>query len=118
MFTCESRWCGWLGARLLLVLALTARDARSQSPAPGDVSTPVSALASAATLIRDATGQVTLRAVRIASPITLDGRLDEAVYTAIPAASEFVQQEPKEGEPATERTEAWIFFDDRNIYVA
>ena len=35
-----------------------------------------------------------------------------------PAVSGFVQQEPREGEPATERTETWIFFDTRNVYVA
>ena len=31
---------------------------------------------------------------------------------------DFVQQEPHEGEPATERTEVWIFFDATNIYFA
>src|SRR4029079_13497542 len=30
----------------------------------------------------------------------------------------FLQQEPNEGEPVTEKTEAWLFYDDRNIYVA
>ena len=29
-----------------------------------------------------------------------------------------MQQEPFEFQPATEKTEAWIFFDDRNIYVS
>ena len=29
-----------------------------------------------------------------------------------------MQQEPDEGKPATERTEAWVFFDDDMIYVA
>ena len=58
-----------------------------------------------------------MRAVRIAEPIRIDGRLDEAIYSQTPSISDFIQQEPQEGAPATEKTEAWIFFDDRNIYV-
>ena len=34
-----------------------------------------------------------------------------------PALDGFIQQEPREGEPATEKTEAWIFFDETNFYV-
>ena len=61
---------------------------------------------------------MTIRAVRIPEPLRLDGRLDETYYSTIPAISDFIQQEPDEGEPATEKTEAWILFDDRNIYIA
>ena len=32
--------------------------------------------------------------------------------------SDFLQQEPHEGEAATERTEVWLFFDQKNIYVS
>src|SRR3990172_5860736 len=67
---------------------------------------------------RDDNGRVTLRATRIAEPIVLDGKLDESVYSLVPAVSDFVQQEPREGEPATEKTEAWVFFDDENVYVS
>ena len=41
-----------------------------------------------------------------------------SVYTTVPPISDFIQQEPHEGQPATEKTEAWIFFDDANIYIA
>jgi hypothetical protein len=58
----------------------------------------------------------TVRAVR--GTVRVDGRLDEAVYGATAAIEAFVQQEPDEGRPATERTEAWVFFDDDTIYVA
>jgi Domain of unknown function (DUF5916)/Carbohydrate family 9 binding domain-like len=71
-----------------------------------------------AIISRDENGRVTLRATRIAEPIVLDGKLDESVYSRVPAVSDFVQQEPHEGEPATEKTEAWVFFDDENIYVS
>src|SRR5688572_15741662 len=58
----------------------------------------------------------TVRAVR--GTIRVDGRLDDLVYGMIGAIESFVQQEPDEGKPATERTEAWVFFDDDMIYVA
>ena len=58
----------------------------------------------------------TVRAVP--GTIRIDGRLDEALYSTTDAIGSFVQQEPDEGKPATEKTEAWIFFDDDMIYVA
>ena len=50
--------------------------------------------------------------------IRIDGRLDEAIWQGTPAASDFVQAEPFEGLPATERTEVWIAFDPDNLYIA
>ena len=52
------------------------------------------------------------------SPRGSTARLDEAIYAETPAISGFVQQEPFEFAPATEKTEAWIFFDDDQIYVS
>ena len=66
---------------------------------------------------RDAEGRVTMRAVRVMTPLRIDGRLDERVYTTVPAMSDFVQTEPAEGLPATEKTEVWILFDADNVYV-
>jgi hypothetical protein len=71
-----------------------------------------------AVIARDAAGRVTLRAVRVMTPINLDGRLDEAVYTTVPPISDFIQQEPQEGSPATEKTDAWLFFDDDRVYLS
>ena len=70
------------------------------------------------TVARDADGRITVRAMRAAERIRVDGRLDEDIYEATEAITDFVQQEPDEGRPATEKTEAWIFFDDDNIYVS
>src|SRR5947207_648505 len=67
---------------------------------------------------RDQAGRVTIRAVRLTSPIRLDGRLDEEFYNTVPAISDFIQQEPSEGAPATERTEAWLFFDADHVYIS
>ncbi len=66
---------------------------------------------------RDDQGNATVRATRIATPIEIDGNLDEALYRDVPAIGDFVQVLPEDGAPATERTEAWIAFDDENIYV-
>ncbi|MGE3510720.1 MAG: DUF5916 domain-containing protein [Vicinamibacterales bacterium] len=60
----------------------------------------------------------TVRATRITEPIAVDGHLDEGVYSSIAAISGFIQQEPIEGQPSTERTDVWVFYDDRNIYIA
>ena len=68
-------------------------------------------------ITRDAERRATIRAIRLAQGIRLDGRLDEPVYHTIPAITDFIQQSPDEGAPATERTDAWIMFDARNLYV-
>ena len=58
-----------------------------------------------------ATGRATIRAVRLTEPLRVDGRLDEAIYSSVPAMSDFVQMEPSAGSAATEKTEVWILFD-------
>jgi hypothetical protein len=69
------------------------------------------------TISRDASGRAVVRAIALTSPFRLDGQLDEAVYRELRPASDFIQEDPKVGEPATERTEVWVFFDDENVYV-
>jgi hypothetical protein len=64
-----------------------------------------------------ATHRATIRAVRLTTPLRLDGRLDDEVYTVVPPISDFVQMEPRAGSPATEKTDLWIFFDDERVYV-
>ncbi|HWI19177.1 MAG TPA: hypothetical protein VNT81_15590, partial [Vicinamibacterales bacterium] len=60
----------------------------------------------------------TVTAHRTAQPLRIDGRLDEEIYKTTPAIGDFVQQEPDEFKPATEKTEAWIFFDEDHVYVS
>ena len=71
-----------------------------------------------AVIARDEQGRATVRAVRLATGIRLDGVLDEPAYETVPALDDFIQQEPNEGAPASEKTEAWILFDAANIYIA
>ena len=70
-----------------------------------------------AVITRDADGNVTVRAVRAIGPIRVDGALDERHYQDVPPMSDFVQVEPRPGQPATERTEVWVAFDDDNLYL-
>jgi hypothetical protein len=68
---------------------------------------------------RDDQGAVSaVRATRIAEPIVLDGRLEEDVYERVPFIDGFVQQEPAQGQPGTEKTVVWLLYDERNIYVS
>ncbi len=50
--------------------------------------------------------------------LTVDGKLDEAIYASVAPVTEFIQQEPRAGEPTTERTEVWVLFDEKNLYVS
>jgi len=69
-------------------------------------------------IARDADGRVTMRAVRLSESWSLDGSLDEEVYNQVAPVSGFIQQLPDEGDPATEKTEVWVFFDQDNVYIA
>ena len=66
----------------------------------------------------DARGRATIRAVRITTPLTIDGRLTEDVYTTVAGAGDWVQQVPIEGTPATDTSEVWVTFDDENLYIS
>jgi hypothetical protein len=66
---------------------------------------------------RDDQGRTTVRATRLTQEIQLDGRLDEEVYRTVPPISGFIQQLPDEGALASERTDAWVFFDESNLYI-
>jgi len=70
-----------------------------------------------AVVSRDEEGHVTIRATRLTEPLTLDGRLDERLYRDTEPIGGFVQQEPREGEPATEKTEVWVAYDEAAVYV-
>jgi hypothetical protein len=47
----------------------------------------------------------------------VDGRLDDEVWQTAQWLSDFVQREPQEGKPASDRTEVAIFYDDDAIYI-
>jgi hypothetical protein len=49
--------------------------------------------------------------------VELDGHLNESIWTRAQVTSGFLQQEPTEGQPATEPTEVYIAFDTDNLYI-
>src|SRR5690606_14688740 len=56
-------------------------------------------------------------AVRVEVGPEVDGVLDETVWETAPVITDFVQQEPDEGAPATERTEVRVVYDEQNLYI-
>ena len=54
---------------------------------------------------------------RIARPPLLDGVLDEEEWRSAAVIDEFIQQEPSEGDPATERTVVRLMYDEHTLYV-
>ena len=56
-------------------------------------------------------------AVRASAAPTIDGQLDDAAWSAATPATDFRQQDPREGEPATQRTEIRFLFDDVAFYI-
>jgi hypothetical protein len=70
-----------------------------------------------AVMTRDADGRATIRAVRLTEPLRLDGLLDEDIYRTVAPVTGFYQTLPDGGQPASQETEVWVMFDDRNLYV-
>ena len=104
-----------LGAvSLALMLGQAALPlAASAQQAPGG-----GAGASAGAAVNYATARLErrLNAVRASGPITLDGLPDEAAWNDAPIASHFLQNDPREGEPATFDTEVRVVYDDDALY--
>ena len=71
-----------------------------------------------ATVARDGSGRATVRSVRLTGPWRLDGVLDEPIYRQVLPIDGFIQQLPDAGAPPTEETDAWVFHDEQNLYVA
>ena len=88
-----------------LLLALgTSLPAAAQQSGQSDTDEPITAPREAIAVPTD-------------DPPVIDGRLDEAVWGPAEPLTGFVQREPLEGRPGSERTEVRILFDDHAIYV-
>jgi hypothetical protein len=88
-----------LGAGFLSALLLSPAEAAAQPRASAATERPVA------------------QAVRTEAVIRIDGRLDEAAWAAAPVLSDFVQNTPFDGRPASEITEVRVLFDDEALYV-
>jgi hypothetical protein len=58
-----------------------------------------------------------LTAVRLTVPLRIDGVLDDEPWRDAPAAADFVQSEPYEGDASTERTDVRVLYDSENLYI-
>lgn len=102
-------FCGCCLAVTLAVAAPTFAQEHVHEPAsPPKSQTPAGLTA---------TERPTLQAVRATTPVKMDGVLDEAAWAAAPIVDTFIQQEPKEGQPATDRTEVRVIYDAGHLYI-
>ncbi len=58
-----------------------------------------------------------INAIRISESIKIDGDLDEDVWEDAPYATDFIQRELNNGQPATEKTRVAILYDANNLYI-
>ncbi|MFQ5797767.1 MAG: DUF5916 domain-containing protein [Bacteroidota bacterium] len=57
-----------------------------------------------------------IRAIRTSEALKIDGYLTERVWRDTEPAKDFIQQNPNEGEPASEPTEIFVLYDDEALY--
>ncbi len=96
------------------LIAFVALQQQAVAP-PAPITTTVDSA-----VLRHANGRIPPRmaAIRVASATPqIDGRLDDAVWAQAEPATAFRQQVPRDGDPATERTEVRILYDDDAVYV-
>jgi len=66
---------------------------------------------------QESRGDYQVLAVRTAAPPILDGFLNEGVWERGGRLDGFIQQEPDEGAPSSERTEVYVLYDAANLYL-
>src|SRR5512139_722950 len=94
-----------IAAALILAAAVLSSAATATSPAAKPATKPANRPS------LPPPDSKTVQAVRTSDPITLDGRLDEAVWKTTPSSTGFTQNDPQDGSPATEPTEVWVAYD-------
>ena len=62
-------------------------------------------------------GKRTVRPHRTELPITLDGNLDEPAWQEAPVTLGFIQKDPQEGSPSTEKTEFRVLYTAKTLYI-
>ena len=60
----------------------------------------------------------TYTTMRVTTPIKIDGILNDEGWKNIPVANDFIQLDPTEGNPVTQKTEVRITYDNVAVYVS
>jgi hypothetical protein len=107
----------WTAVAVVLLILPAAPSSAGQSAPVAQLHDGPPAPAAPAVIARDDEGRATIRAVRLTTPLRIDGQLEEPIYGQTRPFADYVQQEPADGELATEKTDTWIFFDEDNFYV-
>jgi hypothetical protein len=99
----------WLLVAFALVVSPSAASAQNAAASSAAPSRDLAAYAN----------RPRVNAIRLAQgeSVSMDGRLNEAVWQRATAAADFVQQEPKNGDPATERTEVRFVYSRTSLYM-
>ncbi len=70
-----------------------------------------------ANIPRDADGKRYINAIRTEGPLNIDGLLNDPAWQNVWFQGQFIQREPEEGAPASEKTEAGFLYDEKNLYI-
>ena len=115
---------GWIqGRRIAVVLVTVCQLARPAAAQPAGANEQTASEAGGTlTLGGDSQSQppserYTVEPTRTARPPQLDGVLNEEEWKTAAVIDEFIQQEPSEGDPATEATVVRLMYDEHAIYV-
>jgi hypothetical protein len=102
--------------RVALSITLLAIVAQAQQPSTRD-NTQQSTAAMPAQVSQQNTEARRIPAVRVTDALKIDGLLDESAWSLAQPATDFLQEQPHEGEPASEKTDVRVLFDDKNLYI-
>ena len=93
----------------LLAVCMASTLAAQQNPASAEAGATATTTTSLPIGVAVAAG--------LSDPPVIDGRLDDAAWGRAAPMTGFTQREPQDGQPASERTEVRVVFDDEALYV-
>lgn len=114
---CNNR-LGRFRAPSLFAFTAMLFGAMAQAQAPSTKEKPLPAKAASPKPSPENNGARRVQVVRVTDPIVVDGLLDEPGWLQAPPATDFRQETPTEGAPASEKTEVRLLYDDKNLYLA
>jgi hypothetical protein len=68
-------------------------------------------------ILLDTDGKRNITAIRTETPLKIDGLLNEPVWDTAQFQGGFLQREPEDGAPASEKTEVGFLCDEKNLYI-